>query len=244
MQKYFISNEELNNNHIISDDINHIKNVMRFKQGDKIIVSNEEDEYLVSLTLLDKKEVKFERIEKLENNNELPFVVDIYQGYPKGDKIQDIIKHGTELGATSIYPTIMKRSVVKLDNTKEESKNLRLRRIAKEAAEQSNRKKITNIGIKLELKKIDFSQYNVKILAYEETAKQGQVSNFKSLIKSVKDNDKVCIIVGPEGGLDLDEVSYLEELGFVPCALGKRILRTETAALYALSAISYELELK
>ena len=72
----------------------------------------------------------------------------------------------------------------------------------------------------------------------------GQLSNLKALIKNIKLNDKVCIVVGPEGGLDLDEVSYLEGLGFVPCALGKRILRTETASLYALSAISYELELK
>lgn len=244
MQKYFISNEELNNNHIISDDVNHIKNVMRFKQGDQIIVSNEEDEYIACLTVLDKKEIKFERLARLENNNELPFTVDIYQGYPKGDKIQDIIKHGTELGATSIFPTIMKRSVVKLDNTKEELKNIRLNKIAKEAAEQSNRKKITKVCIKPNLKKIDFSEYNVKILAYEETAKMGQLSNLKALIKNIKLNDKVCIVVGPEGGLDLDEVSYLEGLGFVPCALGKRILRTETASLYALSAISYELELK
>ncbi len=244
MQKYFISNDELKNNHITTDDVNHIKNVMRFKQGDEIIVSDEENEFLVKLTSLDKKEVQFERVLELENDNELAFDVDIYQGYPKGDKMEDIIKHGTELGATSIFPTIMKRSIVKLDSAKAEAKALRLKRIAKEAAEQSNRKKITNIGIELDLKKIDFSEYDVKILAYEETAKQKDISNFKSLVKNIKANDKVCVVVGPEGGLDIDEVTYLESKGFVLCALGKRILRTETAALYALSAISYELELK
>ena len=67
---------------------------------------------------------------------------------------------------------------------------------------------------------------------------------FKTQIKSLCPNDKVAIVIGPEGGIAEDEISYLEKQGFIPCSLGKRILRTETVVFYCLSAIGYEMELK
>ena len=91
---------------------------------------------------------------------------------------------------------------------------------------------------------LSFSKYDKKILCYEETAKNNDLSNYKSIISTLKPNDKVAIVIGPEGGIDDSEVNYLLEQGFIPCALGPRILRTETAIFYALSTISYEMELK
>jgi 16S rRNA (uracil1498-N3)-methyltransferase len=136
------------------------------------------------------------------------------------------------------------KHVFKLDPKKKDSKLERFRKIAKEAAEQSFREKIPQIPDIIDLKKIDFSKYTTKIVCYEESAKNGELTNFKNAIKNLKPNENVAIIVGPEGGIDDSELKYLESIGFIPASVGRRILRTETVVFYTLSAISYEWELK
>ena len=244
MQKYFVNDADFKNNRITSDDVFHISNVMRFKVGDQILVGNNKKVYLSKITEITKSFVSYEIVEEKTGNTELPVFVSICQGYPKGDKLDDIIKHGTELGVSEIIPTLMKRSVFKLDEKKKDSKLQRFRKIAKEAAEQSERLAIPEIPDIINLKQIDFSKYDYKILCYEESARTNELKAFKTIIKSLKNDDKVVIVIGPEGGIDNQELDYLLKQGFIPCALGPRILRTETAGFYALSAISYELELK
>ena len=244
MQKYFVSDDDFKNNKITSDDVFHISNVMRNKPGDLILVGNNKKSYISKIIEINKTFVTYEIIEEKIGNTELPVFVSIYQGYPKGDKLDDIIKHSTELGVYEIIPTIMKRSVFKLDEKKKESKIIRFNKIAKEAAEQSERLIVPNIPDIKYLKKIDFSIYDYKILCYEEDARNNELLQFKTIIKKLKQNDKLAIIVGPEGGIDNEELDYLKSIGFVSASLGPRILRTETAAFYALSAISYEMELK
>ena len=212
MQKYFISDDDFKNNKITSDDVFHISNVMRYKAGDKILIGNNKKVFLAKINEITKSYVTYEIIEEKIGNTELPVFISIYQGYPKGDKLDDIIKHSTELGVSEIIPTLMKRSVFKLEEKKKDSKLTRFRKIAKEAAEQSERLIIPKIP--------------------------------DIIIKQLKENDKVAIVIGPEGGIDETELNYLLSQGFIPASLGPRILRTETAPLYALSAISYELELK
>ncbi len=244
MQKYFISKEQLANKVIDNDDAFHITSVMRSKINDQILVSDGSKTYLVKITSLSNKMVSFEIIKEETGNNEMPVFVTIFQGYPKGDKMEDIIKHGTELGASEFYPVMMKRSIVKLDEKKKASKLDRFNKIAKEASEQSYRDRLSKVVDIKNLKEIDFSSYDYKILCYEESAKQKENSNFKNIVKKLKNNDKVAVLIGPEGGIDKEELDYLINQGFVPCALGPRILRTETAAFYVLSSISYEMELK
>ena len=244
MQKYFVNDNDFNSNKITSDDVFHISNVMRYKIGDNILIGNNRKSYLAKITEITKSFVSYEIVEEKIGNTELPVFVSIYQGYPKGDKLDDIIKHSTELGVYEIIPTIMKRSVFKLDEKKKESKIIRFNKIAKEAAEQSERLIVPNIPDIKYLKKIDFSEYDYKILCYEEDARNNELLQFKTIIKKLKQNDKLAIIVGPEGGIDNEELDYLKSIGFVSASLGPRILRTETAAFYALSAISYEMELK
>ena len=243
MQKYFISEEDFANNKITSDDVFHIKNVMRGKIGDEILVGCNGKSYLAKISKIS-NEVNFEIIEEKIGNHELPISVFVYQGYPKSDKIEEIIKHSTELGATSIIPTLMKRSVFKLDEKKKDSKLIRFNRIAKEAAEQSFRDVVPQIEDIVKLKSVDFSAFDKRILCFEDDAKDGEVSNFKSVISSLKPNDKVAVVIGPEGGIDLDEVWWLKSQGFISCGVGPRILRTQTVVFYVLSAISYEMELK
>ncbi len=242
MQKYFISNLEFEECKITSSDVFHIKNVMRCSVGDMFIVSNQVEQYLCKISKIEKDYVCFDKIEALNNFSEFPFFVDIYQGYPKGDKLEDVIKHSSELGVSKIYPVIMKRSIFKLDDKKKDSKLQRFNKIAKEAAELSNRMVIPSIVDIKKLNEYDFSTYDIKILCYEEESKDSL--NFKKCIKNIKPNDKVCILIGPEGGVDSTEIDYLDKQGFIICSLGPRILRTQTASLYVLSAISYEWELK
>lgn len=244
MQKYFIDSISLENNTITGDDVFHIKNVMRQKVGDKFIVSDSKDEFLASIVRIDKDIIYFEKLEAIDNLSQLPFYVDIFQGYPKGDKLDDICKHSTELGVNKVFAVNMKRSIVKIDPKKIETKCIRFEKIMKEASEQSHRKTLSHFGGIIDLKKIDFSMYDYKILAFEESAKEGEKSNFKDIIKNAEKGSRIAILIGPEGGIDNNEVEYLNNLGFINCALGPRILRTETASMYALSAISYESELK
>lgn len=240
MQRYFISEQEFNNRTITSDDCHHIKNVMRMKINDEIIVVYNKS-YLARIIKIDNY-VQFEITSNLNNETEFDFDVTIIQGYPKGDKMDEIIKNNTQLGATNFIIAMMDRTIVKLDESKKEAKLLRFNKIAKEASEQSCRIKKSNVLEITKLDKIDFSIYNHKILAYEEEASKGNY-NLKKIIKSIKKDDKVCIVIGPEGGISNKEVDYLIDKGFIKCSLGPRILRSEMAANYFLSAISYEREL-
>ena len=244
MQKYFITKEDLALNRITGDDAYQIATVLRFKGGETVMVSDTFSNYLAKIKSVSKDEVTFEIIEEKAGDMELPVFVSIYQGYPKGDKMEEIIKHSTELGASKIVPTFMKRSIVKLEEKKIDSRIVRFQKIAKEAAEQSFRSKIPTIDSIPYLKTINFDDYDVKILCYEENAKNGDLTNFKSIVSNLKKDQRVAVLIGPEGGIDDTELEYLKNKGFIPCALGKRILRTETAVFYVLSSISYEMELK
>lgn len=244
MQKYFISTVEYKEKRIMGEAVFHIKNVMRARVKDEFIVSTEVVEALVFITSITKEYIEFAVKEEIENENELPVFVDLFQGFPKGDKLDLIAKTSTQLGIHRIVPCMMKRSIAKIDDSKVESKRIRLAKIAKEAAEQSNRRYVPLVDIPQHLECIDFSMYDYKIVCYEEDAKGKEKSRYKQIVKSMKPKDKICVVVGPEGGIDSKEIEYLNSLGFVSVALGPRILRTETAIQYVLSSISFELELR
>ena len=207
------------------------------------VVSNQSKTVLCEIRSISDKEIGYEILCEENGNHELPFFTSIIQGYPKKDKLEDIIQHGTELGVSEIIPTIMKRSVFKLEEKKKESKRFRFMKIAKEAAEQSNRDRIPIIGDIQYLNQIDFSSYTVKLVCYEEEAKHANQSRLKEIVSSLKPNDRIAIVVGPEGGIAEEEIAFLKENGFIPVSLGKRILRTETVVFYCLSVLGYEWEL-
>ncbi|MDE7105853.1 MAG: 16S rRNA (uracil(1498)-N(3))-methyltransferase [Anaeroplasmataceae bacterium] len=244
MQKFFISLEEFESTCLSKETSYQIKNVLRSKVHDQFYIGVDHSTYLAEITEIGNKEVKFRVVEEVAGNFELPVFVSLFQGYPKGDKLESIIKYGTQLGIREIHPTLMMRSIFKLDLNKKDSKLERFNKIAKEAAEQSMRNIVPIVKDIKKLKDIDFSSYTIKLLCYEESAKEGEKSAFKKAIQSVTPNDRIAVLVGPEGGIAKEEVSYLESQGFIRVGLGPRILRTETVIYYILSAISYEWELK
>ncbi|MDE6656884.1 MAG: 16S rRNA (uracil(1498)-N(3))-methyltransferase [Anaeroplasmataceae bacterium] len=244
MQKFFISLEELESTCLSKEISYQIKNVLRGKAHDQFLIGVEHKTYLAEITEIGNKDVKFRVVEEMAGNFELPVFVSLFQGYPKGDKLESIIKYGTQLGISEIHPTLMTRSLFKLDSNKKDSKLERFNKIAKEAAEQSFRNIVPIVRDIQKLKDIDFSSYTIKLVCYEESAKEGEMSAFKKAIQSATPEDRVAVVVGPEGGITPEEIKYLEEKGFICVGLGPRILRTETVIYYILSAMSYEWELK
>ena len=199
-----------------------------------------------TMTILEgtSKSVVLQMKEKQEDSTEMPVKVSIVCGLPKGDKLELITQKATELGMHTLYPFEAKRSIVKWDKQKNEKKIARLQKIAKEAAEQSHRSFIPLIHKPISLTELlEISKsYDVKFVADEEDAKLVKRQKFADQLKKVYDKQSILIVFGPEGGLDRQEVQLLREFEFQPIALGPRILRTETAPLYALAAISYEYE--
>ena len=244
MQKFFITLDEFESKVLSKDTSFQLINVLRSKINDKFLVGVIDKTYLVQISNIENKLVSFEVIETLNGNSELPFFVSLFQGYPKADKLENIIKYGTQLGVNEFHPTLMKRSIFKLDNNKKDNKLERFNKIAKEAAEQSFRDVMPTVVDIKQLNKIDFSEYDHKIVCYEESAKNDETSAFKKVVKSIKENDKIAIVVGPEGGITPEEIDYLISKGFISVGLGPRILRTETVVFYVMSALSYEWELK
>ena len=236
MPRYFVEKYNIDNLIIDNDNYHHLAIVNRVKIGEEVELSCNNLTYKVKITNILKDKLEFEILDCFYFDTEFNFKVTLMQAYPKGDKLEEIIKHSTELGVYEIIPTITSRTIVKIENNKKENKINRLNIIAKEAAKQSRRNFIPFIKDIKQLKEIDFSSYNVKILAYELEA----VNNNKKLIdivNNIKENDNIIIAIGPEGGFSSEEANYLLDKGFISVSLGKRILRTETAGLYCLSII-------
>lgn len=231
---------------LAGENARHINRVMRMKAGDPIICCGPEGDCAVcTISEISEDNVTAAVDRFLNESAELPVNVTIAQGLPKGDKLDLIVQKGTELGASGFLPFEGGRSIVKWDRKKREKKAERLRKIAKEAAEQSHRSRIPSVNEPIQFDELlsRGSQYDIKIVAYEEEAKAGETGNFAKALRDIETAGSILIVIGPEGGLTDNEARLLKENGFLSCGLGPRILRTETAALYALAAISYQFEL-
>ena len=235
MYRFFIKEEQIHDGmiEICGSDVNHIKNVLRMKTGDKVYLSNGSDlEYECSLlewtddTIL----AKIEDVHGMET--ELPVKITLYQGLPKGDKMEMIVQKAVELGVAEIVPVAMKRCVVKLDAKKAAKKVSRWNTIALSAAKQAKRGIIPEVREMKNFKDIleEVKDTEFMLVPYEE-AKGMQAS--KELIR---------IIIGPEGGFEKEEIEQLKAAGGQTMSLGKRILRTETAGMTVLSILMFTIE--
>ena len=249
MYKFFINHSQINENKakIIGEDVNHIANVLRLKKEEKIIICDKDKtiSYVVKITEINREYIKCKIIEQILENIESNVSIDLYQGLPKMDKMEYIIQKATELGIRDIYPVITKRCIVKLDEKSETKKIERWQKIAEVAAKQSKRDYIPKIENVINLENIckNIEKYDIILLAYEEEKENTLKSALKKLEFNLDKEIKIGIVIGPEGGLDIEEVNKLKEAGAKSITLGKRILRTETASLVILSDIIYEFEL-
>lgn len=248
MQRYFILEDEQWTDEtvtIIGKDVHHIHRVMRSQPGDKIICTGSNGATAIcAIEEISSEQVKTRIIEWNEQKVELPINVTIAQGLPKGDKFELILQKGTELGASSFIPFKAERSIVVWDDKKMRKKKQRFEKIVKEASEQSHRSLIPIVQDSVTLKQLlELSkQYDACIFAYEEEARASEFQSFATVLKKMREGMRLLICIGPEGGFSEGEAKALVEQDFHPVRFGPRILRTETAALYALASISYHFE--
>lgn len=217
-------------------DFNHIKNVLRMGVGDTILVSFNGKSDLCEIVSFEEDCVNAKIIEENVNDTELPIEITLFQALPKSDKMELIIQKTVELGISKIVPVEMKHCVVKLDEKKKNSKVARWQAISESAAKQSKRNiipKIENV-ISFSQMLIDAQNLDLFIVPYEN--KNGMEATRKALEK-IKKGMKIGILIGPEGGFDGKEIDSAIEAGGASISLGKRILRTETAAISAVSMV-------
>ncbi len=246
MQRYFVDPNNMNSNEvkIIGDDVHHITKVMRLQPGDEIICSNGlGNDVIAKIKTIHPKEIICSSESILTETAEPKVQLLLAQGLPKADKMELIIQKGTETGVTTFIPFTSQRTIVKLDQKKEQKKWERWEKIAKEAAEQAHRSKIPIIEPLLSWKELlDRIADKFVLIAYE---KENTMRLSKALSESLQkkpEPTEVVLIIGPEGGFSEEEVLQAEQRGAISVSLGKRILRTETAGLVGIANIIYHLE--
>lgn len=246
MQQYFIKGKAEKKVTITDKDtIKHMFQVMRLTdEAEVVLVFDDGVKYLAKVT--NSMAHELEIIEALPDQVELPVKVTIASGFPKGDKLDTIAQKVTELGASALWGYPADWSVVKWDGKKLAKKEDKLAKIVLGAAEQSKRNRVPEVHLfeqKAEFLK-SLSSFDHIFIAYEETAKAGQLATLAREVKEVKPGAKILFIFGPEGGISPAEITQFEAAGAIKVGLGPRIMRAETAPLYALSALSYALELQ
>ncbi|HEP1767898.1 TPA: 16S rRNA (uracil(1498)-N(3))-methyltransferase [Streptococcus pyogenes] len=246
MQQYFIKGKAEKKVTITDKDtIKHMFQVMRLAdEAEVILVFDDGVKYLAKVT--NSMAHELEIIEALPDQVELPVKVTIASGFPKGDKLDTIAQKVTELGASALWGYPADWSVVKWDGKKLAKKEDKLAKIVLGAAEQSKRNRVPEVHLfehKAEFLK-SLSSFDHIFIAYEETAKAGQLATLAREVKEVKPGAKILFIFGPEGGISPTEITQFEAASAIKVGLGPRIMRAETAPLYALSALSYALELQ
>lgn len=227
---------------ITGEDVNHVKNVLRLKENDELIVSDGRGrDYHCRISGITNEEVVADICDICDNFSELSTEITLFQGFPKGDKMELIIQKTVELGATRIVPVMTKRTVVKLDDKKAKKKTERYNMIAESAAKQSGRGMIPEVTMPVSFAEaVSMAEkLDMNIIPYEEA--EG-VEYSRNIIKSIKGKKSLGIFIGPEGGFAMEEVEKALDAGASAVTLGHRILRTETAGMAVISIIMFELE--
>jgi len=245
MHRFYVTNDLIWDDclSITGSDVNHIKNVLRLKKGDEIVICNGrgKDYYCIIREILDYQVIAWVRHVQ-EADTELKSRIVLFQGLPKKDKFELIIQKAVELGAAEIVPVITSRVIVKLeDKNKEEKKLQRWQSIAMEAAKQSGR------GIIPSVKPVHSFFDAIKALSDMELAlipyeKASDMNKTRAILSRLSEFSTIGVFIGPEGGFSDDEILLAMEYNVTPITLGRRILRTETAGLAILSMMIPMLE--
>ena len=236
MQRYFAKVDDQYFVHLSSEDEHHLCHVMRMKKGDEIEVVDNQKLYLCRIDSFNPLSISV--IHEIANDVELKEEVTLLFALTKGDKTDLVLQKATELGVKKIALIESERTIVKYEGKDIDKKLARFKKIMKEASEQSHRLMIPELLGIYQLKKLPKELLSdINYVAYEKDANQIECA-FSGLMKG----KSVSILIGPEGGFSEQEINSLTEQGFIRTSLGKRILRAETAAIYALSVIGYLLE--
>ena len=239
MQRYFgsiVDRKAL----LDSEDVYHLLKVMRMRVNDEIEVVSDEIPFLCVIKSIKPLEIVVKK--QIHEKRELDNKVTLICALLKGDKLNFVLQKATELGVYEIVLLSSDRTIVKSKEFDSSRKLDRYNRILKEASEQCHRSKIPLMYRLISIDELGKIKGDVKMIAYEQEA--GKTDSLFSEIKKINKDDRVNVVIGPEGGFSEQEVEIAKGYGYVPVSLGRRILRAETASIYALSVISACLERK
>lgn len=237
--RFFISPEQVSGQQISlsGEDVRHIATVLRMKSGDELLLCDGQgNEYAARITQVTKSEIAAEIASQSKREPQLPSIL-LGQGLPKSDKMDWIAQKATELGVAAIVPIVTERTIVKVRD--EEKRVSRWQKIAREAAMQSNRPDIPQVHAIVPftefLRTLNSEPGTLLLFPWEEGTQP-----LKDVLRERRDIRKIVVLIGPEGGFSAKEAGLAREKGFHLVSLGRNILRTETAALAALSMVAYE----
>lgn len=244
MYHFFIHQDQIGEDsiRITGPDVNHMKNVLRMGAGEEVLISNGVDkDYLCEIVSVTSTEVIARILSVDEAGKELPAKIYLFQGLPKSDKMEFIIQKAVELGVYQIVPVETRRTVVKLDKKKEESKLRRWSAVSESAAKQSGRLIVPEVaGVMTFEKALALSkEFDMTVIPFEHAKGMEET---RQILSAIKSGMNAGIFIGPEGGFEDSEIELAKSFGARPITLGKRILRTETAGLSVLSVLSFLLE--
>lgn len=244
MHRFFVRPEQIREGkiEITGEDVRHIRQVLRMRPGEEVLISSGGDwEYTCRILSLEEEKVTAEILDAQKPGKELPSRLYLFQCLPKGDKMEWIIQKAVELGVYQIIPVASRRCVVKLEGKKAESRVARWNAVAASAAKQSKRMILPQVSpLRTFSQALEQAEaLDVRLIPYERA--EGMEAT-RQLFGGIRPGQSVGILIGPEGGFDEEEVREAQQRGFSPVTLGKRILRTETAGMTALSVLMYLLE--
>lgn len=236
MHKFFTEDIESELARITGPDVKHAWKVLRLKAGDDVLVNDlAGTDYLGRIRHVNKEEVLVDLISKSDKSNESPLQITVFQGLPKGQKMDLIVQKLSELGVVRLVPMLTHRVVPEVRNSYR--KLDRLRRISLEAGKQARRSRLLEVAEPLALGDLsdELKNLDLVIVPYEEMSGAG----IKSIESSILAATQIGLVVGPEGGFEDCEIEWLMEQGAKIVTLGPRILRTETCALSVVSILQY-----
>ncbi len=250
MPRFFVRREQIENGmvRITGDDAHHISRSLRMAAGEHITVCDmQKYEYDCELSAFLPDSVEARITETRKCDTEPPYEARLYQALPKGDKLDSVIQKAVECGVSLITTFESERCVVRAKDGAEEKKVERRRRIALEAAKQSGRGIIPAVDATVRFSDAikSAAEADIKLFCYEGDGTESLATVLRrERAKFDRDFEpSVSIVIGSEGGFSLSEVEAARAAGLIPIGLGRRILRTETAAAFVLACLVYELEL-
>ena len=251
MPRFFVNKDSIIDNYIYitGEDAYHVARALRMAEGDAVTVCDTDGiEYSCILTRIRDEECIAKIESEKKSLSEMPVRVSVYMGYPKGDKLEQVIQKSCELGAYRIIPFESSRCIKRPKAEREDKQLIRMQRIAYEAAKQSGRACVPTVSKTLSFEKMLCEiEGGIALFCYEGENALSLKSVIREAMATAREKadaiTEISVIIGSEGGFSEDEAERARRAGAYICNLGKRILRCETAPLYVLSALSYELEL-
>lgn len=244
MQHFFVTPDQVEKPYIYMEgsDVNHMKNVLRMKKGEKLEISDGNNrKYVCEVSDYEEKRAVLKILEEKELDTELPSRIWLFQCLPKSDKMELVVQKAVELGAYEVVPVAAKRSVVKLDAAKAAKKVKRWNEIARSAAKQAGRGIIPEVADVCTFSDAVEAAAKLDVFLFPYELAEG-MDRTREVISRIRPGQSVGVFIGPEGGFEKEEADMALAAGAEVITLGRRILRTETAPLAVLSILAYHLE--